>query len=183
MLLAVAPGSLHAALTTFTQHPHKTLNHCGFISLGQPLANFEAKPEAAWAHAHVRAMVSTYQHTVDTLTESWAQLAEEATKLCNDWKAAATRRQQGGEVALRQLESLVATCDRAMGIPLELWCPLRDIEASLEWKKQVPPHIPEALVATHEEVTTFPWELHSQLRETEFDLQWIMEGTPMSPRL
>lgn len=59
MLLAVGPGSLHVALTTFTWHLHNTLKHCGVISMGQTLANFEASLEATWAHAHVRAVVST----------------------------------------------------------------------------------------------------------------------------
>lgn len=71
---------------------------------------------------------------MDTLTKSQAQLAVEATKLCNDWEAAATRRQQWVEVALGQLGNLVAMCDRAMAFPLDLWHQLRTFEATLAWK-------------------------------------------------
>ncbi|XP_059727618.1 uncharacterized protein LOC132340565 [Haemorhous mexicanus] len=84
----VSPRSLHTALGTFIGHLQGTLGHHGDTSLGQALAAFMANLGATWAH--VTAAASAWRGSVAKLEDSWAQLAREATELCNACRDAAT---------------------------------------------------------------------------------------------
>nr|XP_054507001.1 uncharacterized protein LOC129132031 [Agelaius phoeniceus] len=89
VMLAMSPESLQAALGTFIGHLRDTLGHQGVTSLGQALAAFRANLGATWAH--VTAAASAWRDSVATLEDSWARLAQEATKIKDACRDTATR--------------------------------------------------------------------------------------------
>ncbi|RMC16818.1 hypothetical protein DUI87_06071 [Hirundo rustica rustica] len=93
VLRVVSPRSLRAALRKFTWHLHCTLNLRGVTSLGQrdvtslgqAVAALGANPGASSARARLTAAASAWRELVAALMESWDRLAEDATKLHEDW--------------------------------------------------------------------------------------------------
>ncbi|RMC11072.1 hypothetical protein DUI87_12264 [Hirundo rustica rustica] len=88
VLLSTSPRSLHTALEIFISHLHCTLGHPGVTSLGQALAALGATLGATWAR--VTAAASAWRNSVAALGDSWAQLAKEATELCDACRDVAT---------------------------------------------------------------------------------------------
>ncbi|RMC17006.1 hypothetical protein DUI87_06263 [Hirundo rustica rustica] len=170
VLRVVSPRSLRAALRKFTWHLHCTLNLRGVTplgqrdvtSLGQAVAALGANPGASSARARVTAAASAWRELVAALMESWDRLAEDATKLHEDWGNATTRSGRLPTNTWMLLERLVAACDKATVFPWELLRRLGDIELALEGTGEVTPNVPEALVAVVVEAERL-WEASSRL--------------------
>ncbi|XP_039944525.1 uncharacterized protein LOC120764581 [Hirundo rustica] len=150
VLRVVSPRSLRAALRKFTWHLHCTLNLRGVTSLGQrdvtslgqAVAALGANPGASSARARVTAAASAWRELVAALMESWDRLAEDATKLHEDWGNATTRSGRLPTNTWMLLERLVAACDKATVFPWELLRRLGDIELALEGTGEVTPNVP-----------------------------------------
>ncbi|XP_039571278.1 uncharacterized protein LOC120505114 [Passer montanus] len=124
----VPPKSLHAALRSFTWSLSKTLDHPGVSSLGDPgvtslgqtLATLRVTRGASWAD--VRAAASSWWKLLTALENSWEQLKEEATKLCDacedaaparagDPQDEATHRETAGDSPVAKAQQLMVALD------------------------------------------------------------------------
>ncbi|TRZ08144.1 hypothetical protein HGM15179_018961, partial [Zosterops borbonicus] len=98
----------------------------------------------------------------DNLVATGQQPPVALTSVATRQMGAATRRGQQAEKALGLVACLVATCDRAIALPMELHGRLEDMEAALEGTQEVSPDVPEALVAAVAEAEQL-WEASARL--------------------